>query len=180
MRRRPAIALATLALVALLGLALGDRPAADVPNGQNPATTVLATRISDGDSFHARDDTGRELRVRIVGIDAPERDQPHGSKARDALRDAIGNREVRIDVRDTDRHGRQVARVELDTAAGQRVDIGLKQIEQGYAWWYRRGQLNSAEQRQYESAQADARKARRGLWQQPDPTPPWEFRRASR
>ncbi|MGZ8868600.1 MAG: thermonuclease family protein, partial [Thermoanaerobaculia bacterium] len=67
--------------------------------------------VADGDSFHARDTRGRKLEIRILAIDAPERNQPYADASRQALIRMIRGKEIEIHVAEPDRHGRLVSRV---------------------------------------------------------------------
>ena len=135
-----------------------------------PADTIRARveHVSDGDSFHARDHRGRKLEIRILGIDAPERHQPYAGEARAALIRMIRGKAVVLEVVEPDRHGRLVSRV---TQNG--VDVGLAQVRSGLAWTYPWAQTMPPG---YRDAERVARRARRGLWRDPRPQPPWKFR----
>lgn len=137
----------------------------------------VVEHVYDGDSFRLRTTDGRKLGVRIAGIDAPERTQPFANVSRRALRDAIDDRDVRIEAIKVDPYGRAVARVFV----GGR-DIGLEQIDDGLAWHFARydADLRPAERERYANAQVDAMSRRAGLWQDNDPVAPWLFRKQRR
>jgi endonuclease YncB( thermonuclease family) len=143
------------------------------------ATTAQAVdarliKVDDGDSFVARQAGGARIRVRLAGIDAPERSQPWANRAREKLRDALDGRNLKIHSAKTDRYGRQVALVQVD---GE--DVSLAMLEAGLAWHFARydGDLPPALRSRYAAAAAQAREARIGLWRDDDPEPPWQFRR---
>ena len=178
----PDSAVRAASLVAGAGDALAARSATTAsPRPEAPRAVAriegVVERVYDGDSFRMRTADGRELGVRIAGIDAPERTQPFANVSRRALHDAIGNRDVRIEAVKVDPYGRVVARVFV----GGR-DIGLEQIDQGLAWHFARydADLAPAERERYARAQAAARERRVGLWQQNDPLAPWLFRKERR
>ena len=123
--------------------------------------------VSDGDTLRVSLD-GREVKVRLYGIDTPEYKQPYGSAASEALRGLVANREIEIKERDKDRYGRLVAIVYAD---GENVNRQL--VESGYAWWYRDHATFNVP---LALAEFSARRNDRGLWQDEDPTPPWEWR----
>jgi micrococcal nuclease len=123
------------------------------------------TRIVDGDTIELSNGTI----IRIQGIDAPESGQPYGKEAKEALAPIIGYI-VSYKPYDTDKYGRTVARVYVEG-----IDIGLSQIKRGYAWHYAAYDASS----DYASAEQDARAARLGLWGDPAPVPPWEWRAVS-
>lgn len=127
--------------------------------------------VHDGDTISVMR-SGRAERVRLDGIDSPERGQDYSKHARLFLSEMVFGRIVSVEVRDTDRYGRAVGRVVLDGR-----DVGLELVRAGLAWHFTRYSADPSLAR----AEREARAARRGLWAQPSPVPPWEFRhRASR
>jgi endonuclease YncB( thermonuclease family) len=129
--------------------------------------------ISDGDTLTVLDGKRRQTRVRLFGIDTPERRQPYGSRAKQALSRLAFGKEVRVEVVDKDRWGRTVGRV----YAG-RTDVNAEMVREGAAWVHRR----YSDDPELLRLEAEARRARRGLWLLPEAacTPPWEWRAASR
>src|SRR5215218_1321352 len=89
--------------------------------------------IGDGDTLTLLTGTREEVRVRLAGIDTPERGQPFGDRARRALSDVAFGRQVRVVVADTDRYGRTVGRV---FAGG--LDVNADLVRSGAAWVFRR------------------------------------------
>jgi endonuclease YncB( thermonuclease family) len=130
--------------------------------------------IQDGDTVTVLDAAKQQHRIRIAGIDAPEKAQAFGAAAKENLaRLAFGQRaDVRCNKRD--RYGREVCSVYV----GAR-DLGLEQVRSGHAWWYREYAREQApdDRKVYETAESEARDARRGLWHDASPTPPWDWRR---
>lgn len=128
-------------------------------------------KIFDGDSFLVRPAKGRDVDVRLQDIDAPEKSQPYGNSARTALVDLIGDRNVFVDVIETDHYGRKVVRVYREP---DRLDITKALVRDGHVWVYRR---TVHDQSLIELEEA-ARAARRGLWALPskDRVPPWQYR----
>jgi micrococcal nuclease len=131
------------------------------------------TRVSDGDTLWVRpraDDGSRPrpVKLRLVGIDAPERCQAHGDEATLALERQVKGRVVEVERIATDGHGRGLARVSVAGA-----DVGETLVRGGHAWsshW--RGEAP------YGEAEAAARRARRGLFANADALEPWRFRRS--
>ena len=149
--------------------ALGDK------RERTPAHFDLSgrvVRVADGDTLSLLDADNEQYRVRLYGIDAPERDQHHGQRAAGALAARVTNQHVDAVVVDTDDYGRKVATVYLD---GENLNLWL--VEQGHAWWYR---YHARHEHRLESAEQAARAAQRGLWQASDPQPPWDWRRDAR
>jgi endonuclease YncB( thermonuclease family) len=130
------------------------------------------TRVSDGDTFTLRYYGVQNETIRLHGIDAPERDQPHGAEAGAALARMVADRDVRVRVEDTDIYGRIVGTVFLDDE-----NINLRMVREGHAWWYEFYARNDADLRE---AHANARAARRGLWAGNNPMAPWDYRRRNR
>ncbi len=124
--------------------------------------------IVDGDTIGVMHE-GRAVRLRLYGIDAPERRQAYGRVAQNYLGELIFKQTVRVVVRDHDRYGRQVAEVYLN---GQSVNQEM--VHAGLAWWFRRYAPRDTVLRDLEE---QAREAGRGLWADPDATAPWNFRR---
>lgn len=134
------------------------------------ACTGRVVGVTDGDTIKVLCDR-TEVKVRLAEIDAPERGQPFGAKAKVALSDLVFGREVRLDVTDTDRYGRSVARVWVG-----RTDANREMIRRGYAWAYRKYLTDTT----LLDDEAAAQRARSGLWADAVPTPPWEFRAQKR
>lgn len=133
--------------------------------------------IADGDTLTLLDAARRQHRIRLDGIDAPERTQPFGQRARQSLAALAHGRDAVADCPKTDRYGRAVCRVTVDG-----TDVGLEQVRRGLAWHYVRYAPEQSPQARAEYAHAEqyARAGRAGLWSGRDPTPPWDFRRAAR
>jgi endonuclease YncB( thermonuclease family) len=130
--------------------------------------------VQDGDTVTILDAARVQHRVRIAGIDAPEKAQAFGEVSKQGLTRLVHGRQVEAHCPKRDRFGREVCSVFL----GQR-DVGLEQVRAGYAWWYREyaREQNPDDRVAYEAAEADAREARRGLWNDAAPQPPSAFRR---
>lgn len=140
-------------------------------------TYGIAIAIKDGDTFNVRTADQKVLTIRIAAIDAPERQQPFGSAAREALSARILDRTVQVQWTKRDRDQRLVGKVNV----GLR-DIGLEMIRDGAAWHathYMREQ-SAKDRALYSEAEVDARRGKYGLWKSENPVPPWEFRARKR
>jgi endonuclease YncB( thermonuclease family) len=128
-------------------------------------------RIFDGDSFIVRPARGKDVDVRLQDIDAPEKAQPYGNAARVALIGIIGDRDVFVDVIDTDRYGRKIVRVYREP---DRLDVIKALVRDGHVWVYRRTVHDAS----LIKLEEDARASHRGLWALPedDRLPPWQYR----
>ena len=133
--------------------------------------------ISDGDTLTLLDANKTQYRIRLDGIDAPERTQPYGQRARQSLATLAHRRVASANCPKVDRYGRAVCRVIIDG-----VDVGLEQIRRGYAWHYVKyaHEQRATDRERYSRAESDARSASIGLWSFSDPIPPWDYRRAPR
>jgi endonuclease YncB( thermonuclease family) len=133
--------------------------------------------VADGDTITLLSAGNRQTRVRLQGIDAPESQQAFGQISKRNLSDLVFDRQVVVEYEKTDRYGRTLGKV----LAGGR-DVNLEQVKAGLAWHYKyyQDEQSSADRRLYADAETEARSARRGLWAEPGPTPPWDFRRGKR
>ncbi len=139
---------------------------------QPSATQLYVVKIADGDTFTGLTADKRKVRVRISGIDAPEKGQPYGNKAKEALAEMIFNRTISIDSLSTDRYGRTLAKVY--TPDGK--DVGAELIRQGLAWHY----VKYSDSKLYTQIENEARKKQVGLWQYHEIVPPWEWRKMTK
>lgn len=142
----------------------------------------LIVGVADGDTLRARcgaPGAYEEVRVRLAGIDAPERRQPFGERARQTLAGMAFGKVAELDCPKRDRYGRAVCTVRVPGAGGAPTDAGLAMVQQGMAWWYRAyaHEQPTAERAAYSDAEAKAQRQRLGLWADDAPTPPWEWRR---
>ena len=137
---------------------------------------ATVAHVSDGDSFHVRDESGNKWEVRLRGIDAPEKKQPHGDDARSSLVRILGIGPIVVESDETDPHGRLLARVTRDGA-----DVAVQQLRAGFAWVYPfEDSISQTERARYTNEERTARSAKRGLWSDGTATPPWTFRRSER
>ncbi len=159
---------ASLLMLWAAGAPLGAPPAAMAPrHGQSTGGfTGRVVGVLDGDSLLVLRD-GRQVEVRLYGVDAPEGGQAYGSVARRFLSNLVFGKTVAVDVRDIDRYKRSVARLTVEGA-----DVGLEMIRAGFAWHYARYSHDA----RYAEAEQAARSARRGLWQDRAPVAPWTYR----
>lgn len=128
--------------------------------------------MNDGDTITLLDANQAQHKIRLFGIDAPEYRQPYARAAAKALADLVAGEGVGIDVKDTDSYGRTVGVVYKGN-----LNVNLKLVQSGYAWWYRKYAPLSDD---FREAEERARIGRSGLWAEPNPTPPWEWREANR
>lgn len=134
------------------------------------ACTGRVVGVTDGDTVKVLCD-GVETKVRLDQIDAPERKQAFGTKSKEALSHLVFDRMVRVESSGTDRYGRT-----LGTLWIGETDANRELVRLGYAWAYRKYLRDES----LIKVEAEAKVARRGLWSEPDPIPPWDFRKVGR
>lgn len=128
--------------------------------------TGRVVSVTDGDTVRVL--IGQEqIRVRLEGIDAPEGKQPFGQRSKERLLELVGGKTVQVHVTGTDRYGRTLGKLILDGR-----DVNLQLISEGLAWHY--DYYNS--EPHYTEALQKAQQAKRGLWSEKEPVPPWEWR----
>jgi endonuclease YncB( thermonuclease family) len=145
---------------------------------QQPQTiTGRVVGIVDGDTLDILTRANRQIRIRFHAIDSPERAQPFYNQATQSLGDLVFGRDVSAHCTKVDTNKRPVCKVTLNGR-----DIGLLQIDRGMAWFSRNyaHELSRNDARAYERAEMNARAERRGLWIDPAPMPPWEWRAQQR
>ena len=136
---------------------------AEVPGD---AVQFKLKRVSDGDTVVTTEDT----RIRLWGIDTPERDQRYGSDATEALTVMLNNQRLYLETKDVDRYGRTVGVIYTDGGD----EINLEMVCDGHAWWYKRYAKKATD---YKQCQEAAQQNKRGLWAEEEPVAPWDWRR---
>lgn len=131
----------------------------------------MVVSVADGDTLTVLDGSNSQIKVRLNGIDAPERGQPFGTKARDRLAELTAGKTVAVNGSKRDRYGRTLGRVEVE---GQ--DVNRQMVLDGMAWHYKQ----YSDDQRLADAEAAARAAKRGLWADAAPVPPWEWRASER
>ena len=140
--------------------------------GVAQAMSGVVIRVSDGDTVWVRPDDAprrKPVKVRLVGIDAPERCQPWGAQATAALSSQVLNRRVEVPTRGVDAHGRLLGGLLLPDG----VDVSAWMVSQGHAWSSRFRRHPGPYAQQQRAAQA----RRAGLFADPEAVEPWVFRR---
>ena len=132
--------------------------------------TGTVTAVIDGDTLTVLVDQ-QQVKVRLAGIDAPERKQDYGTVAKSFLSDRVFGRYVSVEVTGQDRYGRTLGVVHVDGA-----NVNLSLVRAGLAWHY----VRFSDDTELAAAEREAREARRGLWERDDAVPPWEWRRQNR
>lgn len=150
------------------------------------ATLVIATssiadtlqgrvvHIADGDTVTVLDSSKTQWKIRLMGIDAPEKKQAFGNKSKQHLSDLVFNKQVTVEYSKKDRYGRTVGKIVVGG-----IDANLEQVKAGLAWHYKKYQIEQSQEDRvlYAHAEEQARTDKRGLWLDKDPITPWDFRK---
>ena len=168
-------------IIGLVSLILYSPALADTLQGK-------VVKVADGDTVTIVDDQGKKHRIRLAGIDAPERSQPYGDISTQGLTELVSGKTVTIEYEKRDRYGRIVGKVFVDPhgdafcmAIGcvKQTDLNLEQIKAGMAWHYKYYQMEQSEEdrRLYSETEQEARIKQLGLWKDELPMAPWAWRR---
>ncbi len=145
---------------------------AQVASAEATRITGKVVKVADADTITVLDASKTQHKIRFEGIDAPERGQAYGSKATEALKAALGDGNVTVSVKETDRYGRLVGTVYVGE-----VSINHWLVANGWAWHYK---AYSKDEKLAELEKA-AREAKAGLWADSSPPmAPWDYRAAGR
>jgi endonuclease YncB( thermonuclease family) len=142
--------------------------------------------VADGDTVTVLEESDQQHKVRLAGIDAPERRQAYGDRAKQHLWLLVYGKAVVVVWDKRDRYGRIIGRVIARDCSGltcrYSIDASFEQIKAGLAWHYKQYEKEQApaERMRYAALEQQARTRREGLWHDTDPVPPWEYRHHSR
>lgn len=162
LRRAYLLVAAILSMVAGLSVPMCRGP--EIPDG----APWRVDTVHDGDTVTCRDPEGKAWKIRLLGIDAPEFGQPYGEASRRALAAKLADGTVRVAGKARDQHGRLLGTLWI----GDR-DLNRELVAEGMAWAF--GGFSPDEA--LLAAEAEARRARRGLWSDPEPMSPGQWRR---
>jgi micrococcal nuclease len=129
--------------------------------------TGNVTRIADGDTFTMIFDNGFEVRVRLNGIDSPEKKQAFSNRAKQTLSALIFNKKVKVYYESKDRYGRVLGDIYIDN-----LNVNHEMVRRGMAWHF----IRYSDDETLAALEKEARKNRIGLWADPNPVAPWKFR----
>lgn len=140
--------------------------------------SFTVTRVADGDTIYVRDASGRSNKIRLLGIDAPETKMAYGKQSQQALKkilDAAGKK-VQVIYTKQDIYDRILGKVIADGK-----DVNYEMIKTGNAWYFKRyaKDVDPEDRKLYEAAEKEARAKKLGLWADPDPVPPWVWKKAN-
>jgi endonuclease YncB( thermonuclease family) len=130
--------------------------------------------VADGDTLTLLDANNTQHKIRLQGIDAPEKAQAFGLKSKQVLHKLVHSKHVTVEFQKKDKYGRTVGKVVLNG-----LDVCLEQIKFGMAWHYKQYQSEQPNDdlETYAQAELTARAQALGLWKDKSTIPPWEFRR---
>jgi endonuclease YncB( thermonuclease family) len=133
--------------------------------------------IADGDTITVLDGSRTQHKIRLAGIDAPEKAQPFGQRSKELLSTLVFGKSVQVETEKLDRYGREIGKVLVDGR-----DANLAIVMAGLAWHYKKyeSEQSPSDRLLYASAEEEARTRRAGLWKDPAPIPPWDWRKGSR
>lgn len=131
----------------------------------------IASNVYDGDTFKLTKSDGTILKIRLANIDAPELAQAHGQASRDFLKSMIDQKNVGVDILSKDKYLRSVGVVFLNDQ-----NINRMLVAAGHAWHY----LKYSKDAELYMIEKKARLNKKGLWQDENPTPPWQYREEKR
>lgn len=141
----------------------------------NDAATITGkvVTVADGDTITVMDAGKVQHKIRLSGIDAPEKAQSFGQRSKQNLSDLLFDKGVTVNTLKTDRYGRDIGKVLVDGR-----DASLEQVRRGLAWHYKAYLLDQSpdDRLSYAAAEKEAIAARQGLWQDALPIAPWEWR----
>ena len=133
--------------------------------------------VADGDTITVLDATNTKHKIRLQGIDAPEKAQAFGQKSKQSLSQLVYNKQVMVEYQKKDKYGRTLGKV-----LHNGTDVCLEQIKLGMAWHYKQYKSDQPKEDRETYAQAElaSRSMAVGIWKDKNPTPPWEFRKQAK
>ena len=152
----------------------------------NADITGIVVSVTDGDTIKVLDQNSVQHKVRLTGIDAPERGQPFGQASKKYLAALVSGKEVFVESNKNDRYGRVLGKVWVQPAdcssCGKTLDANHAQLLAGMAWWYRyyAKQQSPEDRGRYESAEDEAKARGWGLWAEASPVNPYDWRNRQR
>ncbi len=130
--------------------------------------------VTDGDTIIVLGANKIQYKIRLSGIDAPEKKQPFGTVSKKFLSDLVYDKDVSVEWHKQDQYGRLVGKVLVNG-----LDVNLEQIKRGMSWFYKKYQneLVLDDRLVYLHAQEGAQTNKSGLWIDKEPIAPWDFRK---
>ena len=134
-------------------------------------------KVTDGDTVNVLTSDNETHKIRLSGIDAPEKKQAFGNRSKQALADLIDGKTVSVEYNKLDRYQRVVGKITFNSQ-----DVNLRQIKLGLAWHYKKYEKEQdVEDRSiYANAEYLAQRDKVGLWFDTNPIAPWDYRKQKR
>lgn len=123
--------------------------------------------VHDGDTVTLLMDDNQQVKIRLAQIDAPEIGQAFGQRSKQSLSDMVFNKNILVEKEAIDKYSRTVGTIFVDG-----LDVNREQVKRGMAWAY----LKYLHDQSLVQVENEARQAKVGLWSDPNPMPPWEYR----
>jgi endonuclease YncB( thermonuclease family) len=148
--------------------------------GKSKHYQIVAGSIYDGDTLRVSDGK-KEIKVRLCGIDAPEKDQELGVESRDHLRRLVARSSGGIILveTDTDQYGRTVAEVFIPIGKDEEIHVNTQMVADGMAYVYPKYVGSCPNGARMQVAEGDARTQAAGVWADPKALKPWDYRQRS-
>ena len=124
--------------------------------------------ITDGDTITVLNDTNEHVKIRLKGIDCPEKAQAYGNKAKQFTKELVAGKTAIIQAYDQDKYGRTIGDVILEDGR----NLSQELVKEGYAWWF----FKYSDDEQLGILEVKAKIAKVGLWADKNPVPPWIYR----
>ena len=174
---------ATAALTGALVLTIGTLPAAASASTTTYTLQGKVVRVADGDTLTVLDATNTQHKVRLANIDTPESGQgkkrpgqPYSNAAKKALEQFVAAKTLELECFEQDRYGRNICQIPLGQINGQSGTVNEALVAQGLAWAYTGSNGRYLRDKGLIDVQAQAQAQQRGLWSQPNPIAPWQWR----
>jgi len=132
--------------------------------------TGKVVAVADGDTVSVLRDGTTTVKIRLNGIDCPEKKQAFGTRAKQFTSSLAGEKQVKVIEKGQDRYGRTLGEVILEDGRSLNHEL----VRAGMAWWYRR---YAPKHKELEALEKEAREAKAGLWADADPVQPWAWRK---
>ena len=140
--------------------------------------------VADGDTVTVLDAANEQHKIRVAGIDAPEKKQAFGDRSKQSMSRMVFDKQVLVEWSKKDRYGRVIGKVLvaqencLKESCPKNLDSGLAQVAFGLAWHYKKYEREQSveDRRIYAQTEIEAQTKKIGLWSEPNPVAPWDFR----
>lgn len=145
-------------------------------NYSDPAKVITGKviRVADGDTLTILNAENKQIKIRLYGIDAPEKAQDFGNKSREKLAILVAGKDIAVTVLDIDRYGRSVGRINIEGR-----EVAEEMLKAGMVWVYT-SYCEIPECKQWKQLETQAKTAKIGLWSNPTAQEPWLWRKAQK